>query len=116
MKKILFLLLLPVLAYGQMRTFTNFTGAASTDTVNTSSSVVAWIESITINTSVASDTVILAQVSSAGATAEVIATYILGSTAAAAPTSIPLAFQVDSAFVTVQRLKTSDVTLIYRRR
>jgi len=116
MKKLLFLLLLPVIVSAQAVRFTNLTGAAATDSLSTTGSAVGTIENVVINTSVASDTIIVAQVSSAGATAKVIATFILGSTIHPAPVSIPFGFKVDSSYVTVQRKKTSDVTVFWRRR
>ena len=110
MKKLLFLLLVPAVMFGQRITYTNLTGAASTDSLSTTANVVSWVESIIINTQIASDTVIVSD----GGT--VVATFIFGATPVAGPVAIPIHAQMDGGIVTVQRKKTSDVTVIWRRR
>jgi len=122
-RALLMLLLVPAFVVAQNVTtentrnkFKNFTGTASTDSVSTTASKVKYLVSVSVNTSVASDSIFIKQVTSTGATGAPIAKIILGSTIVGSPTWIPLNCLVDSAYVTVQRLKTSDVTLIWRDR
>lgn len=118
MKRTVFLLLfIPMLLAAQNVTtettrnrFTHHDGPASTDTISTTSRVVKFLVGVVINTSVASDSIYICQ------STDTIAVIRLGSTAPANPIFVPYHVVIDSPFVIISRIKTSDVTSIWRTR
>lgn len=105
--------------------FLNHTGTASIDTLydftrtsangtKVASGVVVFLDKVTINTAVASDTIIIKEGSSAGA-GRLIGTIILGATPVSGPVTVTYGVKIDSNYVWIQRKKTSDVTSIFRK-
>lgn len=85
----------------------NSTGTASTDSLSTTSGAVSYLVSVTVNTAIASDSIYVKQ--GAGQIAKI----IFGATPPG-PFTLFFNTRIDSSYVTIQRLKTSDVTATFR--
>ena len=123
---ILAVLLVSVIGYGQVAVKTedvsnlqhHISAATTGDTLSTTTTTrfdkVAYIERITWNTVVASDTLYLVQGTNVSG-ADTLAKVVFTASPPVLPFSVEYGFKIDSTYVYVIQKKASHVSIVYRK-